>query len=76
MEVPQIVRRDLKPANVLWLDGGWKIADFDIAKFVEDVTSLNTVKAALTPPYAHLSNLSWSARTRSRMFTRCRALHM
>jgi len=30
----------------------WKIADFGIARFVEESTSLNTLKDNLTPPYA------------------------
>ncbi len=52
MEVGDIVHRDLKPANILWHDGRWKIADFGIAKFVENSTSLETLKTSLTPQYA------------------------
>jgi serine/threonine-protein kinase len=52
LEVPDIVHRDLKPANVLLQEGRWKIADFGIAKFVEDATSPNTVKKALAATYA------------------------
>ncbi|RYF30423.1 MAG: serine/threonine protein kinase [Comamonadaceae bacterium] len=51
-EVGDIVHRDLKPANILWHEGTWKIADFGIAKFVEDSTSLQTLRDALTPVYA------------------------
>lgn len=51
-EVPALVHRDLKPGNVLWHAGRWKIADFGIAKFVEESTSLNTVRGFLSPPYA------------------------
>lgn len=51
-EVETIVHRDLKPGNVLYHDGRWKIADFGIAKFVEDSTSLETLRRSLTPPYA------------------------
>lgn len=51
-EVGEIVHRDLKPANVLFLDGCWRIADFGIAKFVEDSTSLETLRESLTPLYA------------------------
>lgn len=50
-EVSDIVHRDLKPANVLWHEGRWKVADFGIAKFVEDATSLDTLRDSLTPPY-------------------------
>ncbi|KRB16386.1 hypothetical protein ASD99_08445 [Mesorhizobium sp. Root695] len=52
MEVGDIVHRDLKPGNVLWYDDRWQIADFGIAKFVEDSTSLETLRGSLTPPYA------------------------
>ena len=51
-ELSQIVHRDLKPGNVLWHDGSWKIADFGIARFVEESTSLQTLKGCLSPPYA------------------------
>ena len=51
-EAGDIVHRDLKPGNVLRLDGSWRLADFGIAKFVEDSTSLLTLRNALTPAYA------------------------
>ncbi len=51
-EVSNITHRDLKPANVLYHKGAWKIADFGIAKFVEDSTSLETLRNSLTPTYA------------------------
>lgn len=51
-EAEGIVHRDMKPGNVLLHQGTWKIADFGIAKFVEDSTSLNTLREALTPTYA------------------------
>ncbi len=51
-EVGTIVHRDLKPANVLFHDGRWKIADFGIARFVEDSTSLHTLRDCMTKPYA------------------------
>ena len=52
IEVGSIVHRDLKPGNVLLHSDHWKIADFGIARFVEDTTSLNTMKECLTPPFA------------------------
>lgn len=52
IEVKDIVHRDLKPGNVLWHDGRWKVADFGIAKFVEDATSLESLRTSLTPAYA------------------------
>lgn len=51
-EVPELVHRDLKPGNILRHDGEWKIADFGIAKFVQESTSLRTLKQCLSPPYA------------------------
>jgi len=51
-EVRDIVHRDLKPANILLHTGKWKVADFGIARFVEDSTSLQTLKGCLSPPYA------------------------
>lgn len=50
-EVGDIVHRDLKPGNILRHEGRWKIADFGIAKFVEDSTSLQTLRDSLTPAY-------------------------
>ena len=50
--VDGIVHRDIKPANILFHEGEWKIADFGIAKFVEDSTSLETLRNSLTPTYA------------------------
>jgi serine/threonine-protein kinase len=51
-EASQLVHRDLKPANVLFHDGQWKISDFGIARFVEESTSLRTLKDCLSPLYA------------------------
>jgi serine/threonine-protein kinase len=51
-EVETLVHRDLKPGNVLYHDRRWKIADFGIARFVEDATSVNTVRGFLSAPYA------------------------
>src|SRR6266852_2580220 len=51
-EVEGLIHRDLKPGNVLYHDGRWKIADFGIARFVEDATSTNTVRDFLSAPYA------------------------
>ncbi len=51
-ELEGLVHRDLKPDNVLWQGGAWKVADFGIAKFFEEVTSSNTLKQCGTPEYA------------------------
>lgn len=51
-DVGQLVHRDLKPGNVLLHDGVWKVADFGIARFIEESTSLNTLKDCLSPQYA------------------------
>lgn len=50
-EVGDIVHRDLKPGNVLFHNGQWKLADFGIARFIEDSTSLITLKDCLSPLY-------------------------
>jgi serine/threonine protein kinase len=52
LEVTDITHRDLKPGNILRHDGQWKLCDFGIAKFVEDATSIETLRGALTPEYA------------------------
>lgn len=51
-EVGELVHRDLKPANILRQGERWLVADFGIAKFVEDSTSLETLRESLTPAYA------------------------
>jgi eukaryotic-like serine/threonine-protein kinase len=50
-ELPDIVHRDLKPANILRHEDVWKIADFGIARFVEESTSLQTLRECLSPQY-------------------------
>jgi serine/threonine-protein kinase len=52
IEVGELVHRDLKPDNVLLHEGKWKIADFGIARFVEEATASNTLKDHLSPYYA------------------------
>jgi serine/threonine-protein kinase len=52
IEVGELVHRDLKPDNVLVHEGKWKVADFGIARFVEEATASNTVKDCLSPHYA------------------------
>lgn len=52
LEVGELVHRDLKPDNVLFHEGRWKIADFGIARFIEEATSSNTLKDCLSPYYA------------------------
>ncbi len=51
-EVTHLIHRDLKPANVLLHEQNWKIADFGIARFVEETTSLRTLKDCLSYYYA------------------------
>ncbi len=46
-----VVHRDLKPQNVLLLDGTWCLADFGIARYAEATTADDTRKFSLTPPY-------------------------
>jgi len=48
----RVVHRDLKPGNVLLLDGVWCLADFGISRYAEATTAPDTRKGALSPPYA------------------------
>jgi serine/threonine protein kinase len=52
IEVGELVHRDLKPDNVLFHEAKWKIADFGIARFVEEATASNTLKGCLSDWYA------------------------
>lgn len=52
MEVDNLVHRDLKPDNILFHEGKWKVADFGIARFTEEATSTNTLKECLSRMYA------------------------
>jgi serine/threonine protein kinase len=51
-EVNELVHRDLKPGNILYHEDIWKIADFGIARFVEETTSIQTLKNWLSADYA------------------------
>jgi serine/threonine-protein kinase len=48
----KVVHRDLKPDNVLYLNGFWSLADFGISRYAEATTAQDTRKYSLTPPYA------------------------
>ena len=52
IEAGELVHRDMKPGNILYYESSWYIADFGIAMFVEESTSLRTLKGCLSPPYA------------------------
>ena len=47
-----VVHRDLKPGNVLLLDGTWCLADFGISRYAESSTAPHTQKFRLTAQYA------------------------
>ncbi len=47
-----VIHRDLKPHNILLHENVWKIADYGIAKFIEESTAPQTLKKCLSPPYA------------------------
>ena len=48
-EAGDVVHRDMKPGNLLFHEGKWKVADFGIARFVDDATASNTLKGYLSP---------------------------
>ena len=63
IEVKDIVHRDLKPDNILYHQERWKLADFGIAKFVEDTTSSNTLKGFMSIAYAAPEQLQFEKLT-------------
>ena len=48
----RFVHRDIKPDNILLLDGRWCLADFGISRYAEATTAPDTRKFAMTPQYA------------------------
>ena len=52
IEVDILVHRDLKPGNILYHEGKWKIADFGISRFYEEATASNTLKLCRSDLYA------------------------
>ena len=52
LEERGVVHRDIKPPNVLRLNGKWCLADFGIARYAEASTSEDTRMLAFSAPYA------------------------
>lgn len=48
----RVVHRDIKPQNILLLDGRWCLADFGISRYADATTAPDTLKGALSPAYA------------------------
>ncbi len=47
----RVVHRDIKPDNLLFLDGQWCLSDFGISRYAEASTAPDTHKWAWTPAY-------------------------
>ena len=48
----QVVHRDIKPGNILLLNGRWHLADFGVARNVDATTATDTLKFMKTERYA------------------------
>ncbi len=48
----RVVHRDIKPDNILLLDGQWCLADFGISRYAEATTETDTRKFSMTHGYA------------------------
>lgn len=48
----KVVHRDVKPENILLLQGKWCLADFGISRYAEATTAPDTQKYALSPAYS------------------------
>lgn len=46
-----VVHRDIKPDNILQLNGKWCLSDFGIARFIDQTTATETFKRAHSAPY-------------------------
>jgi serine/threonine protein kinase len=51
LEKNGVVHRDLKPDNILLLDGHWCLTDFGISRYAEATTAVDTRKYSMTKPY-------------------------
>lgn len=49
---PVVVHRDVKPENILFLNGNWALCDFGIARYADAATAGDTSKRSFTPEYA------------------------
>jgi serine/threonine-protein kinase len=59
----KVVHRDIKPQNVLLLDGNWCLTDFGIARYAENSTSDETRKSVFSAPYTSPERWEWKTAT-------------
>lgn len=48
----EVVHRDLKPQNILYLNSSWCLADFGIARYADEATATHTHKGRFTVQFA------------------------
>lgn len=48
----RVIHRDVKPENILLYNNEWCLSDFGVSRYVDAVTSTDTMRYSMTKPYA------------------------